>query len=132
MFRELLSIITRINVKDINVVLNGPKISHLTKTDLCWVNGKLRWKCCRGDFSIICQPWKRWLTKGVLKQELSGIQVTIFLGVNNFQNISAIKVIFFSKCAKFYEDCKNAIKIPENVQSFWDNGVGTCCSNFSQ
>ena len=28
-----------------------------------------------------------WLSKGVLKQELSGIQVTTFLGVNNLQYI---------------------------------------------
>ena len=32
--------------------------------------------------------------KGVLKQDLSGIQVTTFLGVNNFQNIEAMKLIF--------------------------------------
>ena len=39
--------------------------------------------------------WTPWLTKDTLKQELSGIQVTTFLGVNNSQNIEDMKLIFF-------------------------------------
>ena len=30
---------------------------------------------------------KRFLAKGILKQELTGIEVTTFVGVNNFRNI---------------------------------------------
>ena len=37
-----------------------------------------------------------------------------------------------SKCFKFYVDSKKAIKIGENVEGFWDNGVWTYCEYFSQ
>ena len=40
------------------------------------------------------------LSKGVLKQKLSGIEVTTFLGVNNFRNIKATKLTFFLKTRK--------------------------------
>ena len=42
----------------------------------------------------------RCLYKSVLKQELSGIQVTTYTGVNNFQNISAMKLMFSSRMWK--------------------------------
>ena len=35
-----------------------------------------------------------------MKQELSGIQVTTFFGINNFGNIEAMKVILFFKMLK--------------------------------
>ena len=35
--------------------------------------------------------------KGILKEKLSGIQVTTFLRLNNFQNIEAMKLILFSE-----------------------------------
>ena len=42
-------------VAAVNVSQNSAKILHLTKRDvfwfnLTWLNGKLGWKCCRGDF----------------------------------------------------------------------------------
>ena len=43
-----------------------------------------------------------------------------------------MKLIFFSKCTKYYVDCKNAIKLYENVYGFWDYGVSTCLVNFSE
>ena len=49
------------------------------------------------------------------------IQVTTFSGMNNFAHIEAMKVIFFSKCSKFYVDFENAIKVPENVSRSEDN-----------
>ena len=64
------------------------------------INGNLREKCCRVDFSSVWDPWKRLISKGVIKQDLSGIQVTTFLGPNNLQNIEAMKLIFFSKMRK--------------------------------
>ena len=59
----------------VNVLPKCPKISHLTKRDvfllkLSWFNRKLRWKCCRADFSIVRHPWRRWFSTGVLKREL--------------------------------------------------------------
>ena len=49
------------------------------------------------------------------------IQVTTISGMNNFAHIEAMKVIFFSKCSKFYADFENAIKVPENVSRSEDN-----------
>ena len=74
-----------------NVLVKSPKSSYVNKTDvfspnLSQSNQKLRWKCCRADFSNIWDPWTRWVSKGVLKQEPSGIQVTTFLEGNNFRN----------------------------------------------
>ena len=100
---------------------------------MSWINGILGWKCCGAHFSSLCHSWTRWLTKGDLKQELSGIQITTFLRVNNFRNILKLwSWSFFSICPKFYVDCKNVKKIGENKGGFWDNGVQTCCENFSQ
>ena len=35
--------------------------------------------------------------------------------MNNFGHIEAMKVIFFSKCSKFYVDFENRIKLRENL-----------------
>ena len=74
-----------------NVLVKIPKSSYVNKKDvfssnLSQFNRKLRWKCCRADFSSIWDPWTRSVSKGVLKQEPSGIQVTTFLEGNNFRN----------------------------------------------
>ena len=37
-----------------------------------------------------------------MKQELSGIQVSTFFGLNNFENIWAMKVIFFKKNTEYF------------------------------
>ena len=76
----------------VNLLPECPKISHLTKRDLfqlnfSWLNGKLRWKCCRANFGSVCRPWTRWLSTSVPKRDILAIQVTTFLGVNNFRNI---------------------------------------------
>ena len=80
----------------------GPKISDTTKRHdtqlyLFDINGKLAWKCYRGDFSIVSGHLTAWLPKGVLKQELTCIQVATFFALNNFQNMWAMKVSFFWK-----------------------------------
>ena len=76
----------------VNELPNSPKISALTKKDVFQLNvfssnRKLREKRCREDYRNVLDPWTRWFPKVVLKQELSGIQVTIFFGVNNLRNI---------------------------------------------
>ena len=43
--------------------------------------------------------------------------------MGNFGHIEAMKVIFFSKGSKFYEDSENAIKLTGNYHSFEDNSV---------
>ena len=51
--------------------------------------------------------------------ELSGIQVTTFLGPNNLRNIEAFKQIFILKMSKFYVDSKNEMNISVNVFGLW-------------
>ena len=57
-------------------------------------------KSCRADLSSVSDPSRRLLPKGVLKQELSGIQVTTLFGINNSGNIEGMNVIFFYKMLK--------------------------------
>ena len=52
--------------------------------------------------------------------------------MNNFGHIEAMKVIFFSKCSKFYVDFENEIKLPENADGFQDNCVWLCCGSLCQ
>ena len=52
--------------------------------------------------------------------------------MNNFGHIHGMKVIFFSKCSKFYVDFGNRIKLWENIIGFEDICVWTCCGSFSQ
>ena len=71
---------------------NDRKISDATKRhdaqlNLFDINKELAEKCDRADFSKVSDHLTRWLPKGLLKQKLSGIQVTIFFGLNNFEVI---------------------------------------------
>ena len=89
----------------VNVLTNSIYILDLIRRDifqrnLSWIKGKLREKGCRADLSSAWDPLKLWPRKGVLKHELFGIQGGTFFGVNNFKNISAIKLILFSKMYK--------------------------------
>ena len=43
-----------------------------------------------------------------------------------------MKLIFFSKCKKFYIYFKNAIKVSEKICGFWDNNAWNRYKNFSQ
>ena len=114
---------------------NSPKISDLTKRDvfqlnLPEINRKLAWKCCPAGFSSAWDPLTLWLLKGVLKQELSGIQVTHTSESINSEIFKLWMWSFFPKCPKFYLDFKNAIKIVENFNSFEDNCIRTCLWEF--
>ena len=40
-----------------------------------------------------------------------------------------MKMMFSSKCSKYYVDLENAIKFQENVNGFEDNCVSTCCGS---
>ena len=44
----------------------------------------------------------RWLSKDIPNKELSSIQVTMFLGLNNLRNIEAMNLMFL-----FFEDAEN-------------------------
>ena len=53
-----------------------------------------------------------------LKRDFLGIDLTIFLGVRNFGNTSAMRVIFFGKCSKLKVDFKNEKKIQKKFFVF--------------
>ena len=59
----------------------------LSVHDLSDINGKLREKHRRAHFSSVFDPLTRWVQKGVLKEELLGIQETTCFGVNKFRKI---------------------------------------------
>ena len=91
----------------INVLKKCPNIADLTKRhdkqlNLFDINGTLVKRWCRWDFSSVLDPSTGWFPKRVLKQEFKGNQVTTFFAVNNFANIEAMRVTFFSKSSKFY------------------------------
>ena len=74
------------------IVPNNPKTSDLTEGDVFQrnfssINGKLGLNCFSAGSSSVWDTWPRLLAKNVLKQELSGIEVTTFHGVKNFQII---------------------------------------------
>ena len=122
---------------EVNLSPNKPKISVLTNRDVfwpnsTWINGNLGYRCCGVDFSSLWDKWTRWLSNGVLKQELLGIQVPHFLNSIPSEIWTLWSWSFFSKCTKFCVDSNNAINISENVFGFWDNSVWTWCGNFSQ
>ena len=52
--------------------------------------------------------------------------------MNNFGDIEAIKVIFFSKCSKFDVHFENRLELWENVDRFQDNCVWTCFGSLDQ
>ena len=75
-------------------------ISHLTKVDILqlnfsYVNEKLILKCFSAGSSSVWEPWTRLLSKLVLKEELTGIEVTTFVVVNNFQKYLSYKADLF-------------------------------------
>ena len=62
-------------------------------------------------------------SKGSQKQDFLDIYLTTIFQVRNFGNISAMRVIFFGKCSKFYLHFKNVEKKSEKVFPFRDNCV---------
>ena len=63
-------------------------------------------------YHVACQ-------KGPLKQDVLENYLTTYFGVCNFENTSAMNVIFFRKCSKFNANFKSAQKSWENVCCFW-------------
>ena len=43
-----------------------------------------------------------------------------------------MKMMFPSKCSKYYVDLENWMNLPENVNGFEDNCNWTCCGSFCQ
>ena len=80
--------------------------------------------------AVFRTPYQVDFQMGVLKQELYRILVTRFFESNNFGHNETMKVIFFSKWWKFYLDFENSLKLAENIASFEDDSVWTCCWSF--
>ena len=70
-------------------------------------------------FVSVWESSTRWFTKGVLKREISGIQVTTTFGVNNFQNIWAMKLVFFLKMRKILFRFQKSKKRFRKCFRFW-------------
>ena len=76
----------------VKVLKDSPKAWDLTKRDvfvlgLSEINGKVGQKHHHADFRSAMETLTRRLQKGTFKQELSCIEETTFLGVNNFRKI---------------------------------------------
>ena len=74
--------------------------------------------------------------KGVLKQELSGIQVTTFFGIISPEGIEAMKLIYFSKCKKilctFQKTAKNFHIIILVLEIMAFEPVARTCLNYDE
>ena len=102
----------------VNLLKDSPKISDLTKRDfsvldLSDIHGKVAEKHRRAHFSSVLWPLTRWLQKGVLKEDISGIQGNTSFGLNNLRNIQAMNPNFFykvleisSRFLKSYKNCR--------------------------
>ena len=121
----------------VSVLTNAPKISHITKGDICWISfthsgRELWWNCCHTDFTGVCNPLTCWLSKDILKQGFLDISLTTSLAVLNSGNILVMTVIVFSKCLKFELVLRNGSKNWGKVFRFLDNCIWVVSRKFSE
>ena len=84
-----------------------------------------RFQQCLGKFTMLFVKVssETWLFRHLSKD---------VLGVRNFGNTKAVRVIFFfSKCSKFNTDFKISLKNSEKFFSFWDNIIWIGIVKFS-
>ena len=84
----------------VNVLKSSPEISdwikgHDTQLNLFDIKGKVASKFCGTHFSSVSDHLTLWLSKCVLKEELSWIEVTTFFGLITFQNLRIDEDDFF-------------------------------------
>ena len=78
-------------------------------------------KGCHANFNNVWRRLPSCFPEDPLKRDFLYIDVTMFFGVRNFGNTSAMRVIlFFSKCLKFKLDFKNAKKNREKYFFVFD------------
>ena len=97
------------------MLTSSPKISYLTNNDFFQLklpqnDEKVGQSYFSADFSSFRDSLRRSLPKCFQKQDLLCIEVDMSLGVNNFGNSGAMKLIFFSKCFKFNANSINEKK----------------------
>ena len=89
----------------------------MIKVPLC------RFQQCFGPFILLLLEGS---SETRLSRHLSN-NLTTYFGIHNSKNISAMRVMFFSKSSFFDLDLKNANKNPEKVFCLLDNGIWMCC-----
>ena len=143
---------TRYFSSSTNVSTSSPEIFPVNKRDLFQLNflGSDRWiwsRCCDEDFNSAWARlpfcwWKGPLERAVLDiyQKCLGTfpillvdpsaKTRLFRHLDNhvfrvphFENTKAVRVIFFSKCAKPNVNFKNASKDSEKGFYLWDNFI---------
>ena len=116
----------------VNVLKNSPEVLSISKRDffeLHWVHSGLinMVKVVSFIFQHSLIPFTFCLSNGPVKRDSLDIYLTTFFGIRNFGNTSALSVIFFWKCSKFYLQCKNTEKNSENVFPFRDKCISLWC-----
>ena len=96
----------------VNVFTNSPKIFQITEKDffqLKYPHGDqyICWTFFGLDFNSVWTHVPCCISKGLQKHDFLDIYLTTFFRVRNFQNTSAMRVIFLSKCSYFYQPFKN-------------------------
>ena len=72
-------------------------------------------------------PFTMLFVEGHSELDFSDIYLITFFGDGNFENTSAMRVIFFWKCSKFNVDFRNEDRNWEKVFYFWDKCIWICC-----
>ena len=95
-----------------NAIKNREKIFSFLDHDV--------WNCCR-KFCILLPEYLS-STVNALTNSLSASIISEIITLEYSS--------FFWKCSKFHAHFRNAIKNPDKVFCFWDNGVWNCCGKF--
>ena len=78
-------------------------------------------RCCRSDFNSVCTRSPCCFSKVLEKQHLIDIYLTTVFGVWNFENTSAMRVIFCLKLLKILSAFQKCRKTLEKAFCFLDN-----------
>ena len=108
---------------NVNVLTNSLYILDVIHRDvfqlnLSLINGKLGQKRFRGDLSSAWDPRTLWFLKCVLKQEVLPFKEAHLSEPITSKIFEPSSWSFFSKCANFHVDFKNATKISEIAFGF--------------
>ena len=116
----------------VNGLTNSPTILHIIQREflnlICLGRDQLvSQRICRSDLNIVSVRLPCYFSKGSLKENFLDIYIaTSFRVDNKFNNISAMRVIFFRKSSKFNVKLENAKKKLEKVFRFWHNCIWKC------
>ena len=90
--------------------------------------------CCRSGFNSFSARLPCYLPKGLLKRDFLDSYLSTFFALLQFENTSAMRVMFFLKIFRVeskFRKCKKKKKIEKNIFNFWDNCIWKCCDKFS-